>query len=44
MIKGFVFDMDGVLLDTESVCDRTWKLAAKDFGVDDKDAMRTISL
>lgn len=44
MIKGFVFDMDGVLLDTESVCDRTWELAAKDFGLDPKDAMRIISL
>lgn len=44
MIKGFVFDMDGVLLDTESVCDRTWELAAKDFGMKAEDAMRIISL
>lgn len=44
MIKGFVFDMDGVLLDTESVCDRTWELAAKDFGIRVEDAMRIISL
>lgn len=44
MIKGFVFDMDGVLLDTESVCDRTWEIAAKDFGVNPKNAMRIISL
>ncbi len=44
MIKGFVFDMDGVLLDTESVCDRTWELAAKDFGIKVEDAMRIISL
>ena len=44
MIKGFVFDMDGVLLDTESVCDRTWELAAKDFGLRKDDAMRIISL
>lgn len=43
-IKGFVFDMDGVLLDTESICDRTWELAAKDFGIERDDAMRIISL
>ena len=44
MIKAFVFDMDGVLLDTESVCDRTWTLAAKDFGVNGSDAERIVSL
>lgn len=44
MIKGFVFDMDGVLLDTESVCDRTWELAANDFNLTRDDAMRIISL
>jgi len=32
-IKGIVFDMDGVLIDSESVCDITWEMAAKDFGV-----------
>lgn len=44
MIKGFVFDMDGVLLDTESVCDKTWELAAKDFGISPQEAMRIITL
>lgn len=44
MIKGFVFDMDGVLLDTESICDRTWKMAAKDFGISKDEAMRIIGL
>ncbi len=43
-IIGFVFDMDGVLLDTESICDRTWELAARDFGVEREDAMRIIAL
>lgn len=36
--------MDGVLLDTESICDRTWEMAAHDFGVSKNDAMRIISL
>ncbi|MCQ2593942.1 MAG: HAD family phosphatase [Treponemataceae bacterium] len=44
MIKAFVFDMDGVLLDTESVCDRTWVMAAKDFGLKPEDGMRIIDL
>lgn len=30
MIKGFVFDMDGVLLDTETICFKTWVLAGKE--------------
>ncbi len=44
MIRAFVFDMDGVLLDTESVCDRTWALAAKDFGISEEAGMRIIDL
>ena len=44
MIKAFVFDMDGVLLDTESVCDRTWVMAAKDFGLKPEAGMRIIDL
>ena len=33
MIEAVIFDMDGVLLDTESICDRTWKMAAKQMNV-----------
>lgn len=33
MIKAVIFDMDGVLLDTESICDKTWELAAKKMNV-----------
>lgn len=32
-IKGFVFDMDGVILDSESISDITWEQAAKEFNV-----------
>lgn len=28
-IKAFIFDMDGVLLDTESICQKTWSLAGQ---------------
>ena len=34
-IKGAVFDMDGLLLDTETICDRTWTEAAKQVGFAD---------
>jgi len=37
MVKTFaavIFDMDGVLLDSESVCDLVWRQAAKECGID----------
>ncbi|WP_191017896.1 HAD family hydrolase [Treponema zioleckii] len=33
--KAVLFDMDGVLLDTESVCKICWNRAAAEYGVDD---------
>lgn len=32
-IKGIIFDMDGVILDSESISDITWDQAAKEFNV-----------
>lgn len=32
-IKAVVFDMDGVLLDTETICDRTWEIAGGERGL-----------
>lgn len=32
-IKGIIFDMDGVILDSESLSDITWDRAAKDFNI-----------
>ena len=32
-IEAVVFDMDGVLLDTETISDRTWDMAAKAMGI-----------
>ena len=34
-LRGAVFDMDGLLLDTERVADRSWVQAAKEFGLPD---------
>lgn len=36
-IEAVVFDMDGVLLDTEAVCKKCWRLAARDFGLEKVD-------
>ena len=33
-VKAVIFDMDGVLLDTESVCKVCWKRAADEYGVE----------
>ena len=37
MIKGAIFDMDGLLIDTEKLYVRYWKQAAAEFGYDMKD-------
>lgn len=34
-IKAVIFDMDGVVLDTETICFKTWELAARDFTIAD---------
>lgn len=33
-VKAIIFDMDGVLLDSETVCDRTWKMAFKELDME----------
>ena len=37
MLKGAIFDMDGLLIDTEKLYLRYWKQAAADFGYDMRD-------
>ena len=32
-IKAVIFDMDGILLDSETICDKTWILALKEFNI-----------
>ena len=34
-IKGIIFDMDGVILDTETICFRTWEIAGNEFHLTD---------
>ncbi len=33
MIKAVIFDMDGVILDSETICARTWKEAGKEYKI-----------
>ena len=33
-MKGIIFDMDGVILDSETISDRTWIAAAKERGIE----------
>ena len=33
-MKGVIFDMDGVILDSETISDRTWKMAADECGIE----------
>jgi len=40
MIKGAIFDMDGLLFDTEAVFQRCWQQACRDFGIADCEEMR----
>ena len=36
--KAIIFDMDGVILDSETICDKTWAITQKEMGVTtDKD-------
>lgn len=35
-IKAFIFDMDGVILDSETICDKTWEIAFKESGITDE--------
>lgn len=43
-ITAVIFDMDGVLLDTESICDRTWEMASGEFNLTKEKAAAIISL
>lgn len=39
-MKAFVFDMDGVILDTETISFKTWDIAAAEFGVCDVESAK----
>lgn len=43
-IKGIVFDMDGVLLDTETISFYTWKVIGKDYGIKDTDEAQKVCM
>lgn len=34
MLKAIIFDMDGILLDSESLCDKNWIIAQREMGLD----------
>ena len=40
MVKALLFDMDGLLLDTEKINEETWQLAKKHFGLVSDDKFR----
>ena len=40
MKKGVIFDMDGLLFDTEAVWQRNWSRVAADMGIDLPEAFR----
>lgn len=41
-IKAIIFDMDGVLQDSETISDRTWRIVAKSWGICDIESMLDI--
>lgn len=38
-IKAVIFDMDGVLLDSETICDRAWAIAGKELNISDTETV-----